>query len=113
MEQSSAVGILHWYTGSATIAERALAAGLYFSVNPSMLRTKGGRSLLSQVPPERVLTETDGPYCRCGSRECRPADVLAVVEALGDLWGLSAAEAAEVIIENMARLYSGVTSALP
>lgn len=105
MEQASVVGILHWYTGSASMAERALAAGLYFSINPSMLRTKAGGRLLALLPRDRVLTETDGPFCRLGSRECRPADVLPVVKALGRLWGLEYREAADQVVENLTRLH--------
>ena len=108
MERSSVVGILHWYTGPPTIAERALAAGLYFSVNPSMLRTKGGSRLLSLIPPERVLTETDGPYCRWGSRECRPADVVSVIRALAKLWCVDESGAADQVISNLARLHKQV-----
>lgn len=108
MEQASVVGILHWYTGSASMAERALAAGFYFSINPSMLRTKAGRRLLALLPRDRVLTETDGPFCRLGSRECRPADVLPVVKALGQLWNLKDQEAADQVVANLTRLHRKV-----
>jgi len=108
MEQASVVGILHWYTGSASIAERALAAGLYFSINPSMLRTKAGGRLLALLPRDRVLTETDGPFCRLGSRECRPADVLPVVKTFGRLWGLEDREAADQVVSNLTRLHRQV-----
>lgn len=108
LEQASVVGILHWYTGSASMAERALAAGLYFSINPSMVRTKAGRRLLGLLPRDRVLTETDGPFCRLGSRECRPADVMPVVKALGQMWDLGGREAADQIVRNLSRLHGQV-----
>lgn len=108
MEKASVAGILHWYTGSLSVAERALAAGLYFSVNPSMIRSKGGQRLLQFLPADRVLTETDGPYSRVGSRKSRPVDIPPVVEGLAGMWGIAATEAAQVVIQNMARLYSGV-----
>jgi TatD DNase family protein len=106
MEQTSVVGILHWYTGSLTIAERALAAGLYFSVNPSMVRSKAGQRLLQLLPKDRVLTETDGPYCRVGSRESLPTDIPLVIDGLTGIWGISKNETAEAVIENLARLHS-------
>lgn len=108
MEQASVIGILHWFTGSGSIAERALAAGLYFSINPSMLRTKAGGRLLALLPRDRVLTETDGPFCRLGSRECRPVDVLPVVKALGGLWGLEDRDAADQVVSNLTRLHRQV-----
>lgn len=109
MEQASVVGIMHWYTGSLSVAERALAAGLYFSINPSMVRSKAGKRLLQVLPKDRVLTETDGPYCRVDSRESTPSDIPRLVGSLADLWELSDAKAAKVIVENMSRLYSQVT----
>lgn len=106
MEQTSAAGIMHWYTGSLSVAERALAAGLYFSVNPSMIRSKRGKRLLQLLPKDRVLTETDGPYCRVGSRKSVPSDVISVVEHLGSCWGVSGRQATDVIADNMSRLYA-------
>src|SRR5688500_16922013 len=62
LEQAQVSAVLHWYSGSLRHAERALEAGLYFSVNPAMLRTQKGARLIRALPRERVLTETDGPY---------------------------------------------------
>lgn len=108
LEQAGATGILHWYSGSLTVAERALAAGQYFSVNPSMLRSKRGRRLVEALPRERVLTETDGPYCKVGSRPSTPSDIVTVVAGLAELWSLTEAESADVVIENLVRLRAAV-----
>lgn len=110
MEQASAVGILHWYSGSVSVAERALDAGLYFSINPAMVRSKGGQRLLQLLPTHRVLTETDGPYSRVGSRGSMPTDVPLVIQALASLWDVSEAQAADVVVNNLARLHSYVTT---
>lgn len=50
------------------LAEQALAAGLYFSINPAMLRTEKGRKVIAAVPRDRVLTESD---CASGRRPAR------------------------------------------
>lgn len=113
IEAVSATGILHWYTGLLSIAERALAAGLYFSINPSMIRSKSGQRLIQLLPRDRVLTETDGPYSRVGSRESRPTDIPRVVKGLADIWGLQEHEAAVMVVQNMARLYSSVATSAP
>ncbi len=55
--------ILHWFTGAAKEVERAAAYGMYFSVNPAMVLSEKGRSLISAMPVDRVLTESDGPIC--------------------------------------------------
>lgn len=90
--------ILHWYSGSRRTLERALGYGAYVSVNPAMVRSEKGRALLSAVPLERVLTETDGPFVEAhpGAR-ARPADVRLAVEGLAALWGHGADVAAHRI----------------
>lgn len=93
--------VLHWYTGSSSMLERALAAGLYFSVNRSMLNSSSGRRILGVLPKERVLTETDAPYVRSPRQNDPASDVQDVVAALGVRWDVSAAEAQRIIFANM------------
>lgn len=92
--------VLHWYSGDLTTADNALAAGLWFSVNPSMTRSAKGRSLIGRLPVDRVLCETDGPYCRTGSRAARPADVAVVARSLADAWSCSHDDAAVAVAAN-------------
>jgi len=74
--------VLHWFTGSAGEARRAVDLGCYFSVNPEMLRNERGRILVARLPVDRLLTETDGPFIHVGNRPSRPADVMIAVEGL-------------------------------
>lgn len=53
--------ILHWFSGTSQELARARALGCHFSVNPAMLATKRGRAYARQIPPERLLLETDLP----------------------------------------------------
>jgi TatD DNase family protein len=81
--------ILHWYSGSKRTLGRAVASGAYVSVNPAMLRSEKGRSLLSAVPRERILTETDGPFIERRTGEpAEPPDVSIVLEGLAQMWGI-------------------------
>jgi TatD DNase family protein len=99
-----ASAILHWFSGSASVVDAALAGGLYFSFNAPMTRSTSGHRLLAAVPPERVVTETDGPYARSGRRPSEPADVAGVVAWLARSWGATETEAAELVATNMAAL---------
>ena len=101
--------ILHWYTGPSALVERALEAGLYFSVNSSMLRTKKGRTLIEATPRGRLLTETDGPYVKMGRLEASPAAIPGTVESLASIWGVSHARARSAIWENWTTLCSHPT----
>ncbi|WP_433210468.1 TatD family hydrolase [Dactylosporangium sp. CS-047395] len=96
--------ILHWYTGSISIAEKALAGGLYFSINPAMMVSRRAAPLLAFVPPERVLLETDGPYTRSAGRAARPSDLLGLVRRLALIWNVSDSAARSTLSTNHERL---------
>jgi TatD DNase family protein len=46
LAQVGARAILHWYSGPASPIDDALSAGMYFSVNPAMLRSRNGQRIL-------------------------------------------------------------------
>jgi TatD DNase family protein len=96
--------ILHWYTGSIRIAEKALAGGLYFSVNPAMAVSRRAAPLLALIPPERVLLETDGPYAKSAGRPARPSDLPALVRRLSIMWNVSDSQARATLSGNLDRL---------
>ena len=54
--------ILHWFTGSLHQMKIALELGCFFSINPKMLKTKSGIDLIQNIPPQRILLETDAPF---------------------------------------------------
>ena len=92
--------ILHWFTGAAKEVERAAAYGMYFSVNPAMVSSSKGRSLISAMPVDRVLTESDGPFVKVSGRECKPENISSVVKELAKLWNLPARQVQDRIYEN-------------
>jgi TatD DNase family protein len=98
--------ILHWYSGALKHAERAVEAGLYFSINAAMLRSQKGMRLLLALPRNRVLTETDGPYGKTAGRAAEPASVPALVADLSGAWSCDPEEARDQVWTNMARIYA-------
>ena len=100
--------ILHWYSGSVRSLRRAVAQGAFFSVNPAMVQSERGRALIAEVPRNRVLTETDGPFVSVGSATGKvaatPSDVRSVVEELGRLWGVGTDEARAIVYLNFSKL---------
>lgn len=99
--------VLHWYSGALRHVDDALDAGLYFSVNAAMLGTQKGARLLRSLPPERVLTETDGPFVTVRGRRAQPSDIPALVDDLADLWGCSGEDARAQIEQNLDALVRG------
>lgn len=85
LPQDRGTVVLHWFTGSNSEARRAAALGCYFSINAEMTRTDRGRSLVSCLPIDRILTETDGPFTLVDDRPSEPSDVKATVAAIADV----------------------------
>lgn len=54
--------IFHWYSGSANLVPAIIERGYYFSVNEAMCFSNSGRQIISKIPQDRLLTETDAPY---------------------------------------------------
>lgn len=96
--------VLHWFTGTKAEAKRAIEMGCYFSINAEMLSSERHIAMVSALPIERLLTETDGPFTQTGGRPSKPSDVLIVVEALGRLHGLTTLEVAAKIKVNLRNL---------
>ena len=96
--------VLHWFTGTQSEAKRALELGCYLSINAGMLDKERHAAMVQTIPLDRILTETDGPFTRTGERPSQPVDVAIVVEALGRLRGMQAAEMADVIRGNLRAL---------
>jgi TatD DNase family protein len=98
--------ILHWYTGPLGLIADALADGLYFSINPAMLRSEKGRKVIAAVPQDRTLTESDGPFAKARGRTAAPSDMRWLTSELGRLWGTTTEDARRQIYDNLANLYA-------
>lgn len=96
--------VLHWFSGTQKVLERALSFGFYFSVNPAMIRSERGRAIVSALPRERVLTESDGPFVDVGGVPARPADVKLVVEYLAKLWLMPTDQVERAIDQTFAKI---------
>jgi TatD DNase family protein len=96
--------VMHWFTGSASEARRAVDLGCFFSINIEMLRSSKHRELIGKLPRDRLLTETDGPFVQREGRPARPHDVEATVTELAVARGVAPAEMADAIISNLVRL---------
>ena len=82
--------ILHWFSGSSQELARARELGCHFSVNPNMLATKRGRAYVRQIPPERLLLETDLPEEGEVAAQAGPAWIVQLkraAELLGEILG--------------------------
>lgn len=101
LEEHDAPGrVLHWWRGSRAETDRALELGCYFSVNVA------NKLDLSNVPLERLLTETDHPSGnRNASTPRQPGAVSDVERAIARAHGITAEAARSAVWVNAGRVF--------
>lgn len=92
--------ILHWYSGLTSTLNKALAFGFFFSINPAMIVSKSGQSIIKELPIERILTETDGPFTKFNNETTVPSDVKYVIDYLSKLHKKSKDEILKIVRLN-------------
>jgi TatD DNase family protein len=103
-------GIMHCFSGSGLLAERAIDLGMFISFSGIVTFKKADdlRAIAKVVPLDRLLIETDCPYLAPvpyrGTRN-EPAYVVEVARCLAELRGVSLEEMGWVTAENFGRLF--------
>lgn len=98
--------IFHWFTGDDSALKRVIDSGHFLSINPSMLRSSRGKDIVKQIPRERVLFETDGPYCKGERGPAGPWEVHRVAHYLAELWGCPIDAASAQVGQNFRQMLS-------
>jgi TatD DNase family protein len=96
--------IMHWFSDAPATAKLAAERGCYFSVNHRMLASESGLTLVRALPADRLLTETDAPFTEFDGRKSEPRDVMATATALAGVRGMPAAQMADSLRANAARV---------
>lgn len=124
-------GVVHSFTGSADLALAYLDLGLYIGINGCSLKTPENLDVVRMLPADRLLIETDAPWCEirpshashahvvtqlptkkvfergfCLKSRCEPAHLVQVLEAVASVRGeTDIAALARVINDNTRRLF--------
>ena len=98
------VAVLHWFSGTQRELNRAVELGCWFSVGGAMLRSQKGRTLTSRMPPQRVLTETDGPFGSVGGKPLEPGECANAITELTKLWDLDEAATGKRVVSSFREL---------
>lgn len=96
--------VLHWFTGSRSDARRAARLGCYFSINAAMMVSEAGRALVADLPLDRLLTETDGPFTLVAGQPSEPATVGAAVNAIAACRNETPQAVASAVLGNLKRM---------
>jgi len=103
-------GVVHCFTSDIETARAVLDLGFYigFTGIITFPKSQDLRGVVKFVPMERLLIETDAPYCapvpHRGKRN-EPAFVQYVAEKVAEVKGLSLEEVARATTENTKRLF--------
>ena len=111
MGKGAFTGLIHCFTGTRKLAEAAVSLGFYISASGIITFKKSEelRSVLADVPLERLLVETDAPYLApvpVRGKRNEPAYVAHTARALSELKGVSAEELARATTDNFFRLFT-------
>lgn len=107
--QAGVRGILHCFTGPASLSEVALEAGWFISFSGIITFKKwSGNDLIRAVPQDRILVESDSPYLapapHRGKRN-EPAFVSLTLAKVAEASGVSATEMGAVVTANARQVF--------
>ena len=103
--------VLHCFSSGRGLMEAAVALGAYVSFSGILTFPKSheNRAIAADVPPNRLLVETDAPHlapARFRGRQNEPAYVVHTAETLAGLRGLTPDELAALTTANFHRLFA-------
>lgn len=92
--------ILHWFSGGIIELERAIKSDFWFSINPLMFKSKNGLKIISSIPKEKVLLESDGPFTQINGNSLYPWDTMNCIPKMASIWNYSLREVENQIFKN-------------
>lgn len=93
--------IFHWYSGSIKVISDIVKNNYYFSINSAMIYSENGKKIISQIPRDLILTETDTPYID-------NSNISSIFKYLSGTWKISENEVERIIDDNFKRLLSKI-----
>lgn len=97
---------LHAFDSKVSTAMPAVEAGYFFSVPPSIVRSRQKQKLVKQLPLSCLLLESDSPVLGPDpTSRNEPANVPIALQAIADIKGISRDAVYEAVLENTAKLY--------
>jgi TatD DNase family protein len=112
LENNAARVQMHAFDGKAGAALPAVEAGYFFSIPPSVVRSRQKQKLVKQLPLSCLLIETDSPVLGPSpNKRNEPANIWHAVNAIAALKDTSEEAVIAAVSENTKRLYGKLKSA--
>ena len=111
-------GLIHCFSSSAQLAEKAIDLGLYISISgiATFKAAQDLRDTITGLPLDRLLVETDAPYLAPvphRGKRCEPAFVARTAAAIAELRQIDPsrlAEATTTTVENLEALAPAIAA---
>lgn len=132
-EKIKAGGVVHTFDGTLEQANQFIHLGLFIGLNGCSLKTEESLKVAAEIPNEKILLETDAPWCEIrpshagfkfvktkfdavkkkekwtenqmvGGR-CEPAQIIQVAEVLAGIKGKEIEELTSIYYENTIKLF--------
>ena len=103
-------GVMHCFTSSWELAKIMLDRGFYFSASGiiTFKNAESVRETFAKIPNDRIVIETDSPYCApipYRGKTCEPAMIVETAKILATIKNLQLSELETILFENTTRLY--------
>ena len=92
--------ILHWFSGTIDELKNAISLGCFFSVGPAALLSRHGKELAANIPIDRILPESDGPFAQCNEKCVFPWEVSQFYQFYANTYQISQEQLSSQIDEN-------------
>jgi TatD DNase family protein len=97
---------LHAFDAKASAAMPAAEAGYFFSIPPSVVRSRQKQKLVKHLPLACLLAESDSPVLGPEPQvRNEPANIPLAIKAIAGIKGLREQQVAEAVSANTVRLY--------
>lgn len=103
-------GVMHCFTSGYDLAKKMLDRGYYFSASGILTFKNAGdiRETFARIPLDRLVVETDSPYCApvpYRGKICEPAYVVETTRVLSEIKNVSFEKMCDTVMENVKKLY--------
>ena len=103
-------GVMHCFTSSWDLAKKMLDRGFYFSASGIITFKNSAelREIFSKIPNDKIVIETDSPYCApvpYRGKPCEPAMITETAKILANIKNIELSDLETILINNTKKLY--------
>lgn len=103
-------GVMHCFTSGWDLARTMLDRGFYFSASGiiTFKNSESVRETFAKIPTDRIVIETDSPYCApvpYRGKKCEPSMVIETAKVVANIKNLQLDELETILLENTKALY--------